>query len=685
MASPPSRAASASLEPPNAKRIPHAATLHGESRIDDYFWLRQRTDPEVLGYLEAEDAYAEATMAGRAELREALYREMLARIQQTDLTVPYREGGYFYYSRTEEGKQYPIHCRKAGALDAPEQVVLDLNRLAEGHPFMALGAFEVSDDGTRLAYTTDPTGFRVYDLHVKDLVHDVELPEVAHDVGSVAWAADGATVFYTVKDAAKREHRLYRQRLGKSGAALVHEETDERFSIQIGRSRSRALLLMESMSHTTSEARFLVADDPSGEWTVVVPRRQDHEYHVDHRGGSLYILTNDRGRNFRVVEAPTAEPGRWTELLAHREGVMLEGLDCFADHLVIQEREDGLVRLRVTDLGDGSSHRVEFPEPVYSAGVGTNREFATRRVRYTYQSFTTPPSTYDYDMGERASTLLKRQPVLGGYDPSRYESQQLHAVAADGTRIPISLVARRGVSRPGPLLLYAYGAYGHPLSASFSSNRFSLLDRGAVFAIAHVRGGGEMGKTWHDFGRMRHKRNTFTDFIAAAEHLIAAGWTRSDRLAIQGGSAGGLTMGAVVNLRPELFHAALLQVPFVDVINTMSDTSLPLTVGEFEEWGNPAVKEDYEVLKSYCPYSNLGRRTYPTMLVKASLHDSQVMVWEAAKYVAKLRTLKQDANPLLFKVNLSAGHGGASGRYDFLREIAFDYAFLLAQWGLVDR
>ncbi|HET9328694.1 MAG TPA: S9 family peptidase [Candidatus Eisenbacteria bacterium] len=671
--------------PPVARRVPHVTTLHGERREDDYFWLREKSDPEVIAYLEAENAYAEAAMSGTAALQERLYQEMLSRIQQTDLSVPYLEGGYFYYSRTEEGQQYPIQCRKRGSIEAPEQVVLDLNQLARGEAFMALGAFEVSDDGALLAYSTDRTGFRVYDLHVRDLHRGADLADTVHDVGSVAWAADGRTLFYTVKDAAKRDHRLYRRRLGESQSELVYEEPDERFVIHVDRSRSGAWLFLSSDSHTTSEVRVLRADDPAGAWRVISERRQDHEYGVDHRGDSFYILTNDHGRNFRLVVAPVDDPSRWTEMIPPRDDVMLEGLACFQDHLVVSEREDGLVRLRIHDFRSQTSHRIEFPEPVYAAGFGDNRTFATTKVRYVYQSFITPPSTFDYDVDARTSALLKRQPVLGGYEPALYESRREHALAADGTRVPISIVWRRDTARPAPLLLYAYGAYGMSMPASFNSNRFSLLDRGVVFAIAHVRGGGELGKAWHDRGRMAHKQNTFDDFIAAAEHLIASGWTAPDRLAIHGGSAGGLTMAAVINRRPELFHAALLAVPFVDVINTMCDESLPLTVGEYEEWGNPSELEHYQVIRTYCPYTNLAPRDYPRMLVKASLHDSQVMVWEPAKYVARLRTLKQDGNPLLFKVNLSAGHGGASGRYDFLREIAFDYAFLLSQWGLQER
>ncbi len=673
------------LLPPVATKKPHEVVLHSDRRVDDYYWLREKSNPQVTAYLEAENAYTDAMMAGTKTLQERLYQETLGRIQQTDLTVPYREGGWLYYSRTEEGKQYSIYCRKPGSLEAPEQVALDLNRLAENHKFMALGVYVASDDGSLLAYSTDTTGFRVYNLHIRDLRTGEDVADHAEDVGSVAWAADGRTFFYTVKDHAKRPYRVYRHTLGASPDELVYEERDERFSVGVSRTRSRAYLLLSSESLTQSEVRYLPAD-LSGTWKVIAAREPEHEYQVDHHGDRFYIRTNLDARNFRLVSAPTADPGKanWREEVAHRPDVMLEDLACFSQHLVLAEREDGLVRLRVTDLRSGDAHRIDFPEPVYTAGLSTNRQYDTTTLRYSYQSFVTPLSIYDYDMERRASILMKRTEVLGGYDASRYECLRAHAVAKDGTRIPISMVYRKGVKRDGsaPMLLYAYGAYGSSLSAGFNSNRFSLIDRGMIYAIAHVRGGGEMGKAWHDQGRMLRKRNTFTDFIACAQHLVHEKWTRADRLAIQGGSAGGLTIGAVVNLRPDLFRIVVSQVPFVDVVNTMSDASLPLTVGEFEEWGNPAKKDEYDYIKTYCPYTNLAPRAYPTMLVKTSLNDSQVMYWEPAKYVARLRALKTDRHPLLFKINMAAGHGGSSGRYDFLREVAFDYAFVLTQLGI---
>ncbi len=674
--------------PPAARKIPVVETLHGDRRQDDYRWLRRKDDPEVRAYLEAENAYADAVMQPTAAFQEALYREMLARIKEDDSSVPYRRGRHLYYSRTEKGKQYPIHCRKAGSLEAPEEVVLDLNVLAEGHAFLALGAFQVSDDGDRLAYTLDYTGFREYTLYVKDLRTGALAPDRIEKVSSVAWAAGRDVLFYVTEDAAKRPFRLWRHRLGDPADDLLYEEEDELFRLGVWRSRSLAYLFAASRSLTSTEVRFLPAGDPAGAWRLVLAREKEHEYEVEHgtgpAGDVFYIRTNGQGcRNFRLVRAPVADPRpeRWEELLPHREDVMLEDVDVFATHYVTHEREDGLVRLRITELAGGAWHHVAFPESAYEVDPEPNPEFASRRYRFRYQSLVTPASVYDYDVGERRLELLKRTEVLGGYDPERYRTERLHATAPDGTRIPISLIAPREAPRDGssPLLLSGYGAYGIPYPVTFSSTRLSLLERGVAYAIAHVRGGGELGKRWHDQGRMLNKRNTFTDFIAAAEFLIEQGYTAADRLVIEGGSAGGLLVGAVLNMRPELFRAAVLRVPFVDVINTMLDESLPLTVGEFEEWGNPKLREHYACMAAYCPYTNLGPRPYPAMLVKTSLNDSQVMYWEPAKYMARLRTLvpDDDQHPRLLKTDMAAGHGGPSGRYDALRDLAFDYAFIL--------
>jgi oligopeptidase B len=670
---------------PVAERRAHVDTLFGDVRQDDYFWLREKTNPAVRAYLEAENAYADRMLQPIAALRDTLYREMLGRIKQTDLSVPFREGDFYYYSRTEEGKQYAIWCRKRGSLDAAEEVLLDLNRLAVGQTFMGLGTFQVSDDGNLLAYSVDTTGFRQYALFVKDLRTGQLLPDRAGKTGSVAWAADNRTLLYTVEDSAKRQYRLYRHALGGADE-LLYEEPDERFDVSIQRTRSGGYLVLSIGSHTTSEARILPAGQPAGTFLLVSPRRQDREYYVDHRGDQLYIRVNDTGRNFRLVTAPVADPaeGNWRELVPHRADVMLEDFELFAGHYVRIERADGLPRLVVVDFRTGASHPIRFPEPVYSAFASVNRVWDTTVFRYSYQSFITPASVYDYDVGTRRSTLLKRTEVLGGYEAGRYVSARVYATAQDGVRIPISLVYRRGVRRDGsaPMLLTAYGSYGSPSSVGFNSNRLSLLDRGVVYALAHIRGGGEMGKAWHDQGRMLHKMNTFTDFIAAAEYLVARRYTSPRRLAIQGGSAGGLLMGAVTNLRPDLFHAVVANVPFVDVINTMLDASLPLTVGEFEEWGNPRIREQYEYIKQYSPYDNLAAKSYPAMLVTTSFNDSQVMYWEPSKYVARMRALRTDERPLVFAINMGAGHGGASGRYDRLREIARDWGFVLWQLGV---
>ncbi|HEX9286422.1 MAG TPA: S9 family peptidase [Thermoanaerobaculia bacterium] len=675
-------------KPPSARREAKVDVVYGEKRQDDYFWLRRKEDPQVRAHLEAENAYTDAVMKPTEPLQEALYSEMLGRIKETDLTVPFRKGDFFYYSRTEKGKQYPIYCRKKGTLDASEEVMLDANELARGEKFFAVGDIEVGDDGNLLAYSTDVTGYREYTLFVKDLRTGAVAPEKFPKVSSVAWAADNRTLFYVVDDAAKRPYRLYRHVLATEPAAdpPLYEEKDEKFTLEVSRSRSRAYLFLASSSHTSSEVRFLSASDPTGPLRVVAPREKDREYEVDHRLGAFFLRVNDTGRNFRVVMTSADDPRRenWKEIVPYRDDVMIEGIEVFAGHLVLLERQDGLRRFRVMPFSTGEFHRIDLPEPVYAAFSAENREFDTNVFRFRYQSLVTPESVFDYDMDKRERKLLKRTEVLGGYDPNRYVSERLHAKAPDGTLVPISIVYRKDTKRDGasPLLLTGYGSYGVPNNPTFSSNRVSLLDRGVVIAIAHVRGGGEMGKKWHDQGRMFAKKNTFTDFIAIAEFLIRERWTSANRLAIEGGSAGGLLVGAVVNMRPDLFHVAISRVPFVDVLNTMLDPTLPLTVGEFEEWGDPRIREQYEYMRSYSPYDNIAARAYPAMLVKTSFNDSQVMYWEPAKYVARLRATKTDSNPLVFKVNMAGGHGGSSGRYDKLREAAFDYAFLLTQLGI---
>ena len=662
--------------------------VNGHKLVDNYYWLRDKTNPEVKAYLESENAYTDEVMKPTEPLQKKLYDEMLGRIKETDVEVPYRKGDYFYYTRTEAGKQYPIRCRRKGSMEAPEEVVLDVNELAKGQIFMALGEFEVSDDGNLLAYSTDNTGFRQYVLAVKDLRTGKTLPDHTERVGSVAWANDNKTFFYTIEDAqTKRQYRMYRHTAGTTGVdTLVYEEKDERFNVNVGKSRSKAYLFLVSASHTTSEARYLPAGEAMAEWKVIEPRKQDVEYYPDHNGDFFYLRVNDTGRNFRLVKAPTTDPRRanWQELVPERPEVMLRDVDFFKKYYVSYERQDGLPQMRVTDLHSGKSRRIEFPEPAYLSYGYINAEYDADKLRYGYQSFITPPSVFEYDMASGASVLLKQKEVPG-YDRSRYQVERIYATAPDGVKVPISLVHLKGAKLDGKGALYltGYGSYGYAYDINFNSNVFSLVDRGVTFSVAHIRGGGEMGKAWHDAGRMMNKKNTFTDFIASAEFLLARGYGSKDRLVIEGRSAGGLLMGVVLNMRPDLFHAALVGVPFVDVINTMLDESLPLTVPEFEEWGNPKEKAAFDYMMSYSPYDNIEAKAYPNMLVKTSFNDSQVMYWEPAKYVAKMRAVRTDHNTLLLKTNMSpAGHGGASGRYDRLKETAFDYAYFLTQMGI---
>lgn len=691
------------VNPPVAARRPHPTHLHGQTLEDDYFWLREKESPEVIAHLEAENAYTAARMAGTEALQERLYREMLSHIKETDTSVPYRDGGWFYYTHTREGLQYAIHCRRRADASrkydeaAPEEVLLDVNQLAEGKPFMSLGAFSVSSDGNLLAYSTDETGFRQYTLHVKDLRTGELLPDTAERVGSVTWTPDSAMLFYSVEDEqTKRQHRVYRHALGQaqSDDALVYEETDERFNVGVGRTRDRKYLLIECGSHTTSEYRYVEADTPTQEFRVLAERVADQEYFPDHRAGLFYLRVNDTGRNFRVVTAPVNDSSReaWTELLPEQADVPLEDFEVFADFAIASEIVQGLTRLRVygfkNDVMQTEARTVDFPEPAYSAGVSVNREFETMSFRYGYQSLVTPASIYDYDIATGDTKLLKQQEVPGDFDRERYASERVWATASDGVRVPVSLVYRRDrFAKDGtnPLYVYGYGSYGYALPIGFSGSRLALLDRDIVMAYAHIRGGGDLGDTWHDDGKMMTKRNTFTDFIAATEHLVAEKYGARDKVVIEGGSAGGLLVGAVANMRPDLFRVVLSHVPFVDVMNTMLDASLPLTVAEYEEWGNPNEPEAFAYMRSYSPYDNLKPGAYPAKLVKTSLNDSQVMYWEPAKFVAKLRTLKTNPEqPLLLHVNMDAGHGGASGRYDYLKEIAMDYAFVLRELGVAE-
>ncbi len=672
--------------PPVAKVIPKTIQLHGETIVDHYAWLREKDNPETLAYLHAENAYTDAMTAHLKPFEESLYKEMLSRIKETDMSVPTKRGEYYYYTRTEEGKQYPIFCRKFRSLENPEAILLDVNLLAEGKEYLDVGLFQISDDHNLLAYAVDETGYREYKLYFKDLKTGELLKDDVGFIASFAWASDNRTFFYTIEDDAKRPYRLYRRMLGDSTGELIYEEPDALYSIYLSRSHDRQFIFLNIRSKTTSEVRFVRSDAPSLDFQLIHPRELEHKYSVEHRNGEFYILSNKNAKNYRLLTAPVSDPSEknWQERIAHRPNVLIEDVEVFAQHLVLSVREDGLTQFEVLNFSTGEIKRINFPEPTYAAYSAENPEFESVKFRYHYQSLVLPPSVYEYDMNTGESVLLKQQEVLGGYDASQYQSERLWATASDGVKVPISIVYKKDFKRDGnsPLLLYGYGSYSISTDATFSSLRLSLLNRGVAFAIAHVRGGSELGQAWHDAGKMMNKKNTFTDFIACAEFLFKEKYTSPHRLAIKGASAGGLLIGAVLNMRPDICHFAHLAVPFVDVLNTMLDESLPLTVGEFLEWGNPKVKAEYDYIKSYCPYTNIERKNYPNILVTTSLNDSQVGYWEPTKYTAKLRALKTDKNILLFKINMNAGHSGASGRYDYLKELAFEYCITLAMLGI---
>ena len=675
-------------EPPVAPKMEHREFRHGATVVDNYYWFREKSNPELVKYLEAENAYTEAMTRHLKPFEDALYKEMLGRIKQTDLSVPVRRGNYLYYSRTEEGKQYPIYCRKQGSMDASEEVLLDLNELAQAHKFVGLGAFEVSDDNNLLAYTLDYTGFRQYSLRVKDVRTGQTLPDSTERVTSLEWAADNKTLFLTTEDAVtKRPDKLWRHVLGSAAFEPLYEEKDELYDIGLAKSRDKKYLFLGIHAKDTTEFRYLRADGPQNNFAVFLPREKKHRYYVDHREGLFYIRTDKNAKDFQVVTAPESDPSpnNWKPFIPHRAGVRIQEIDLFKDFAVAVEKSEAVNHLRIHNFRTGEWKAMAFPEPVYSVFPGETPDYESKTYRYNYQSFTTPPSVFDYDTETGKSTLLKRQEVLGEYDPAQYVSERLWATARDGVKVPLSIIYKKGFERDGqrPLFLYGYGSYGFGTPVTFNSARLSLLDRGMAYAIAHIRGGDEMGEQWREDGMLMKKKNTFWDFIDSAEYLVKEKWTSKERLVIEGGSAGGLLMGAVVNMRPDLFHAVHLAVPFVDVMNTMLDASLPLTVGEYLEWGNPNEKEAYDYMKTYSPYDNLERRAYPAMLVTTSFNDSQVMYWEPAKYVARLRTLKTDKNPLLLKIKMEpAGHGGASGRYDRLHDTAFEYAWLLSQVGI---
>jgi oligopeptidase B len=673
------------MQPPVAKTIPHKLVKHNHTRVDNYYWLRERDNPEVTAYLEAENRYADEEMKHTAELQKTLFEEFKTRIKQTDETVPYRKDGYYYYTRTVEGKNYPVYCRKKGSLDAPEEVLLDANREAEGHAFFSVGSLEISSNNNLMAFATDTVGRRFYTIRFRDLTTGEDLPDVIRNVTpSLAWANDNRTLFYAKQDPQTlRAYQIYRHVLGTdpAGDTLVYEEADETFRTFVFKTKSKKYVMIGSAQTLSTEYRFLDADNPEGEFRILQSRRREHEYSVDHFGDHFYILSNDQAKNFRLMRAPVRRPGmeHWEEIVAHRPDVFLEDIEIFRDHLVLVERKNGLLQLRVRPWSGGEEHYIDFGEPAYSARPVANYQFDTSVVRYSYSSLTTPNSVYDYDMATKQKVLLKQDEVLGGFDQKNYVTERIYAPSHDGVKIPVSLVYRKGFRKDGssPLLQYGYGSYGISTDARFNPFVISLLDRGFVYAIAHIRGGQELGRQWYEDGKLLNKKNTFKDFIACTEYLIAQKYADRKRVYALGGSAGGLLMGAVMNMRPDLYHGIIANVPFVDVVTTMLDESIPLTTFEYDEWGNPNERAYYEYMLSYSPYDQVEAKHYPNLLVMTGLHDSQVQYWEPAKWVAKLRALKKDKNRLIFKTNMDAGHGLASARYKRYEELALQYAFVL--------
>lgn len=676
------------VKPPVAKMVPRVDTMFGDIRVDNYYWLRDKENPEVLAYIEAENAYADSVMKHTEPLQQKLYDEMLGRIKETDLSLPIRQDSFYYYTRTEQGKAYPIFCRKKMSLDSAETVLLDINRLAEGHQFFSVAVMDISPDHHWLAYSFDTAGSERYVLRIKDLVTgELTADLLENTLYYTAWGNDNNTIFYTTANDAWRSDKLWRHTMGTAPSTdvLVYEEKDSMFSVSIERTRSKGYLLMALASQITREYRYLDANNPIGEFKMIEPRRDGVEYSVQHRGEKFYICTNDVVKNFRLVSAPVADPGKanWQTVMSGSDSLYLTGFDIFSDWLVVYERKAGLQQINVTDLNANQSHEISFDEPTYTLEPENNPEFVTDSLRFRYTSLVTPSSIYDYNLKSRDRVLKKRTEVLGGYDPTQYQQERLFATAPDGAKVPIALVYKKGLQKYGmnPVWLYAYGAYGISSDPEFSSNRLSMLNRGFIFAIAQVRGGSEMGRQWYDDGKLLNKKNTATDFIACAEKLIADKYTSADRIVANGGSAGGFLMGLISNLRPDLFKIVAADVPFVDYIATMLDESIPLTVEEYQEWGNPHREVDYKYMRSISPLDNVEKKNYPIMLIQGGLNDTRVCYWEPAKWAAKLRATKTDNNLLLLKIQ-TAGHGGASGRYGRLKEIAFDYAFVLDQFGI---
>jgi len=700
------------LTPPKAAIHPHEMTIHGHTRIDNYYWLNERENPEVIAYLEAENQYEEACLKYTEPLQEQLFKEITGRIKQDDNSVPIKIRDYYHYTRYEEGKEYPIYCRKHHSLDAPEEILLDGNVLVEGHAFFEIGELSLSEDDKLLAYSVDTVSRRIYTVYVKDLETGELVGEpISGTSGNVVWASDNKTLFYGVKDETLRPCKIMRHRLGSHATddVKVYEETDETFVCYISKTKSRKYLIINSDSTLSSECRILESDQPMNEFRVFQERQSDMLYGIDHYREHFYIQTNaDGAKNYKIMRTPVGqtEKSHWEEVVPHREKVMLEGFTIFDKFFVIEERECGLVKIRVKSWDGLTDYYLDFGEPAYTAGVGANPDFDAVTLRYAYNSMTTPSSVYEWDMEKRTKTLLKRQEIVGGYNPEEYVTERLMAPSHDGVLVPISIVYKKNVdtavpepvkgpqqneSGPStgsgtlnrPLVLYGYGSYGSSMDAYFSVARLSLLNRGFVWAIAHIRGGEEMGRQWYDDGKMLNKKNTFLDFIACAEYLINKGYTAPQKMFAMGGSAGGLLVGAVTNMRPDLWKGVIAQVPFVDVVTTMLDESIPLTTGEYDEWGNPNEKQYYDYMLSYSPYDNVEAKDYPAMLITTGLHDSQVQYWEPAKWAAKLRALKTDKNPLYLKTEMDYGHGGASGRFEGYKEVVLEYAFMLDELGMI--
>jgi oligopeptidase B len=677
--------------PPVAAKKPQTFNNHNYRRVDDYFWLKDKTKPEVISYLKAENAYTDTVMASTKALQAKLFEEMKGRIKEDDSSVPTLDNGYYYYNRQEKGKQYSISCRKKGNTEAPEEIVFDQNKLAEGHQAFIWGGYELNDNNTMAAYMSNTTGsYAEYELRFKDMATGKDIADVVKlTSGNFSWASDNKTVFYGIPNKALRSYRIYKHTLGKAKDVLVYEEKDDLFNCYVGRSKTKKMLGIYSSSFTSSETRYIPADQPDAAFKVFLPRQKDIQYGIDDYPDRYFITWKDpKNKNQKIYEAPKEnyqDRSKWKEIVAHDPNGKIEGIDVFEKYMVYTKRVNGLLEMNVRQIATGKTQIVNFPEPVYTVYQGGTPEFKAHTFRYVYTSMNRPTTTYDYDMTTNTSTKRKEREVPSGFNANDYEVKRLWATAKDGVKVPMAVLHKKGIDLDGsnPCLLYSYGSYGNSTDAGFNTNVFSLVDRGFVYVLAQIRGGSDLGEQWYEDGKLQKKMNTFTDFIACAEHLVKQKYTASHKLAINGGSAGGLLMGAVVNLRPDLFKVVVAEVPFVDVINTMLDANLPLTTQEYEQWGNPNIKADYDYIMTYSPYDNIKKTNYPHILATGGLNDSQVGYHEPAKWVAKLRAMKTDGNITLLKINMDSGHGGATGRYEGLKDEAFNYAFIMDRLGMI--